>query len=282
MFSRLFIERKIFAAVISILFCIAGLVCMVNLPVEQYPNITPVQVQVTASFPGADSKTLADAVASPIEAQINGVDNMIYMTSTSSSTGQLTITVYFTLNTDPDIAQVQVQNRVNLALPTLPEVVQQQGVSVQKKSSSIMMLIAVFAQDNRYSADYIANYANVYVLDALKRIPGAGQAQVMGNANQAMRIWMNPDRMASLSITTSDIQQAINQQNALYAAGQIGQKPTSGPVQQTFPVVTQRPFAEPWQYESIILRANSGSSSGKQPAPNPRPEVVGQGVFQGI
>ena len=261
MFSHFFIERPIFAAVISIILCLAGLVCMVNLPVEQYPTITPVQVSVSATFPGADSQTLADAVASPIEAQINGVDNMMYMTSTSSSTGQLSLTVYFTLNTDPDIAQVQVQNRVNLALPTLPSAVQQLGVSVQKKSSSIMMLIAVYAKDNRYSADYIANYANVYVLDALRRVPGAGQAAVLGAADQAMRIWMNPDRMASLGITTSDIQNAVSQQNALVSAGQIGQQPTSGPVQQTFPVVTQKPFGEPWQYNNIILRANTGGGA---------------------
>jgi len=260
-FSHFFIERPIFAAVISIILCLAGLVCMVTLPVEQYPTITPVQVSISATFPGADSQTLADAVASPIEAQINGVDNMMYMTSTSSSTGQLSMTVYFTLNTDPDIAQVQVQNRVNLALPTLPSAVQQLGVSVQKKSSSIMMLIAVFAKDNRYSADYIANYANVYVLDALRRVPGAGQAAVMGAADQAMRIWMNPDRMASLGVTTTDIQNAVNQQNALVSAGQIGQQPSSGPVQQTFPVVTEKPFGQPWQYGNIILRANTGGGA---------------------
>jgi multidrug efflux pump len=260
-FSHFFIERPIFAAVISIILCLAGLVCMVKLPIEQYPTITPVQVSVSATFPGADSQTLADAVASPIEAQINGVDNMMYMTSTSSSTGQLSMTVYFTLNTDPDIAQVQVQNRVNLALPTLPSAVQQLGVSVQKKSSSIMMLIAVFAKDNRYSADYIANYANVYVLDALRRVPGAGQAAVLGVADQAMRIWMNPDRMASLGITTTDIQNAVNQQNALVSAGQIGQQPSSGPVQQTFPVIAEKPFGQPWQYGNIILRANSGGGA---------------------
>jgi multidrug efflux pump len=260
-FSHFFIERPIFAAVISIILCLAGTVCMLNLPVEQYPAITPVQVSVSATYPGADSETLADAVASPIEAQINGVDNMIYMTSNSSAAGQLTITVFFSLNTDPDIAQVQVQNRVNLALPTLPTAVQQLGVSVQKKSSSIMMLVALFAQNNRYSADYIANYANVYVLDALKRVPGAGQAAVLGAANQAMRIWMNPDRMASLGITTTDIQQAVSQQNSLYGAGQIGQQPSSGPIEQTFPVVTQKPFGEPWQYENLILRANPGGGA---------------------
>jgi multidrug efflux pump len=259
-FSKFFIERPIFASVIAIIICLAGLVAMTSLPVEQYPTITPVQVTVSATYPGADSKTLADSVAAPIEAQINGVDNMIYMSSTSSSNGQLSLTVYFTLNTDPDIAQVQVQNRVNLAVPQLPEAVVQQGVSVQKKASSIMMLIGIFAEGERYSSDYIANYANVYVLDAIKRVPGAGQAQIMGVPDQAMRIWMNPDQMASLGITTSDIQQAVASQNALYGAGQIGQQPTSGPVQLTFPVVTQRPFTEPSQYENIILRASQDVS----------------------
>jgi multidrug efflux pump len=260
-FSKFFIDRPIFATVIGVLICLGGLVAMTALPVEQYPPITPVQVTVSAVYPGADSQTVADSVAAPIEAQINGVDNMIYMSSTSSSTGQMTLTVYFTLNTDPDIAQVQVQNRVNLAVPQLPEAVVQQGVSVQKKASSIMMLIGIFSPEERYSSEYIANYANVYVLDAVKRVPGAGQAQILGVADQAMRIWMNPDRMASLGITTSDIQQAVASQNAQYGAGQIGQEPTSGPVQLTVPVVAQRPFTEPSQYENIILRANEDGSS---------------------
>ncbi len=261
MFSRFFIERPIFATVISVIICLAGFVSMTALPVEQYPTITPVQVTVSATYPGADSQTLADSVAAPIESQINGVDNMLYMSSTSSSNGQLTLTVYFALDTDPDVAQVQVQNRVNLAIPKLPEAVTQQGVSVQKKASSIMMLIGVFSGDKRYGSNYIANYANVYVLDAVKRVPGAGQAQIMGVPDQAMRIWMNPDRMASLGITTSDIQQAVASQNALYGAGQIGQQPTSGPVQLTFPVVTQRPFTKPSQYEDIILRADPDGSA---------------------
>jgi multidrug efflux pump len=169
--------------------------------------------------------------------------------------------VYFSLDTDPDIAQVQVQNRVNLALPQLPTAVTQLGVSVQKKSSSIMMLIGVFGKGDRYSADYIANFANVYVLDALKRVPGAGQAQIMGVPDQAMRIWMNPDRMASLGITTSDIANAVKAQNAMFGAGQIGQQPSAGPVELTFPVITQAPFTDPRQYENIILRANQDDSA---------------------
>src|SRR5512136_48916 len=261
MFSRFFIEHPIFATVVSLVIVIAGGVSMFLLPVEQYPTITPVQVTVSATYPGADSQTVAESVAAPIEAQINGVDNMLYMTSTSSSNGQLQLTVYFSLNTDPDIAQVQVQNRVNLAAPQLPEAVTQQGVSVQKKSSSIMMFIAVYGKDERYGANYIANYANVYVLDRIKRVPGAGQAQIMGVPDQAMRIWMNPDRMASLKITTSDIAGAVSSQNALYPAGQIGQEPTAGPVALTFPVVTQGPFSDPAGYENIILRAGQGEGA---------------------
>jgi multidrug efflux pump len=261
MFSRFFIERPIFAAVVAIILVMAGAIAALFLPVQQYPTITPVQVTVSATYPGADSKTLADSVAAPIEAQINGVDNMLYMSSSSSSNGQLSLTVYFSLDTDPDIAQVQVQNRVNLALPQLPTAVTQLGVSVQKKSSSIMMLVAVYPKGDRYSGDFVANYANVYVLDAIKRVKGAGQANVIGVADQAMRIWMNPDRMASLGITTSDIASAVNAQNALFGAGQIGAQPTSQPVDLTVPVVTQPPFTEPRQYENVILRASQDGSA---------------------
>jgi len=261
MFSKFFIERPIFATVISLIIVIAGLVCMKSLPVEQYPTITPVTIQVTTTYPGADAKTVGDSVAAPIEAQINGVDNFLYMTSTSSNTGQLTITVYFTLNTNPDIAQVQVQNKVNLALPQLPEPVVQYGVSVQKKSSTPMMIISVFNKDGRYSPDYVRTYTNVYILSAIQRINGAGQASIFGVPDQAMRIWMNPDRMASLGITTTDIQSAVSKQNALWGAGQVGQQPTAGMVQQTFPVITQAPFIQPSEYDNIILRAAQEESA---------------------
>ncbi|MGA2224091.1 MAG: multidrug efflux RND transporter permease subunit [Syntrophobacteraceae bacterium] len=261
MFSKFFIERPIFATVIALIIVIAGLVAMRALPVAQYPTITPVQVQVSATYPGADSKTVGDSVAAPIEAQVNGVDNMLYMTSTSSNTGQMTMTVYFTLDTNPDIAQVQVQNRVNLAMPQLPEAVAQYGVSVQKQSSSTLMIIAVYNKDGRYSPEYVSNYTNVYVLDAIKRVKGAGQAQIFGVPDQAMRIWMNPDRMASLGITTTDIKNAVSNQNAMWGAGQVGQQPSGDQVQLTYPVVTQAPYLKPSQYEDIILRASQDGSA---------------------
>ncbi len=186
---------------------------------------------------------------------------MLYMTSTSSNTGQMTLTVYFTLNTDPDIAQVQVQNRVNLAVPQLPAAVVQYGVSVEKKSASPLMIISVYNKDGRYTSEYVTNYTNVYILDAIKRVNGAGQAQIFGVPDQAMRIWMNPDRMASLGITTTDIQNAVSKQNALWGAGQIGQQPNDGQVQLTYPVVTQAPFIKPSQYEDIILRASQDGNA---------------------
>src|SRR5271157_5820596 len=234
MFSKFFIEHPIFATVVSLIIVIGGLVAMVSLPVEQYPTITPVTVQVTTTYPGADSKTVGDSVAAPIETEINGVDNMLYMTSTSSNTGQMTITVFFTLDTDPDIAQV----------------------SVQKKSATPLMIISIFNMDGRYSPEYVTNYTNVYVLDAIKRVNGAGQAQIFGMPDQAMRIWANPDKMAAMSITTTDVQNSIARQNALFGAGQVGQQPGAKDVQLTFPVVTQAPFVKASEYEDIILRAN--------------------------
>lgn len=261
MFSNFFINKPIFATVLSILIVIAGLVCMKVLPVSQYPSITPVQIQITTSYPGANAETVGNSVAAPIEAQINGVENMLYMSSTSSNTGQMTITVYFSLETDPDIAQVLVQNRVNLALPQLPDAVKQFGVSVQKKSASIMMIIGIYDKAGRYSRDYVTTYANVYILDAIKRINGAGQAAIFGQPDQAMRVWMNPDQMASLNITTTDVQDAIARQNAQFGAGQIGQEPNGGKAQLTFPVITESPFIEPTQYDNIILRASQDGTA---------------------
>jgi len=255
MFAHFFIDRPIFAMVVSLIICIAGGVAMFSLPIAQYPDITPVQIQVTATYPGADADTVAQNIGAPIEQQVNGADNMIYMQSTSSSTGNYTLNVYFEQGTDPSLAQVDVQNRVQWATPLLPSAVTAQGVIVKKTTASFMMVIALYSPDGRYDPDYIANYTNINVLDAIKRIEGANQAAILGVPDYAMRIWLRPDRMAQLGITATDVANAVKQQNQQFSVGRIGQSPTPAPVSQTFAVTTPGLFTEPDQFENIILRA---------------------------
>ncbi|QNB15784.1 efflux RND transporter permease subunit [Paraburkholderia tropica] len=255
--SHFCIDRPIFASVISIVITLGGTLTMLALPVAQYPDITPPQITITASYPGASADVVANNVAAPIEQQVNGADNMIYMNSSSSSTGNLTVNAFFEIGTNPQLAQVDVQNRVNLALPQLPQSVQAQGVQVQKKSSAFMMVIAIYSPDERYDSTYIANYANIYVLDALKRIPGANQSSIFGTPDYAMRVWLKPDRMAQLGITVADVQRAVQNQNQQFAVGRIGQSPTGAKVEQSFAVTTPGRLAQPGDFDNIILRASS-------------------------
>ncbi|MGC4009142.1 MAG: multidrug efflux RND transporter permease subunit [Pseudomonas sp.] len=261
MFSRFCIERPIFAMVLSLIIVIAGAVSIFALPVAQYPDITPIQITVSATYPGADSQTIASTVAAPIETQVNGVDNMLYMQSVSSPTGQMTLNVYFDVGTDPDIAQVQVQNRVSQALAQLPDSVQQNGVNVQKRSSSFLMLVAIYSPDGSFDQQYVGNYTNLYVLDAIKRIQGANQAQIMGDADLALRIWLRPDRMAELGITASDVQNAVSQQNQQFGAGNIGQAPSQGMMELTYPLVTPGRMKTAKEFEDIILRADANGTA---------------------
>ncbi len=260
MLSHFFIDRPIFSIVIALVICIAGGVAMVQLPIAQYPQVTPIQIQVTATYPGANGTLVAQNVGAPIEQQVNGANNMIYMSSTSSSTGNYTLTVYFTIDTDPALAQVDVQNRVNQAMAQLPQSVQAQGVSVEQKTSTFLMVLAFYSPDGRYDANFISNYTNAQVLGTINRIPGANQASIFGVPEYAMRIWLKPDRMAQLKISTTEIANAIKQQNQQFAVGRIGAAPTPYPVQQTFPVTTST-ITEPEQFENMILRAENADAS---------------------
>ncbi len=261
MISKFFIDRPIFASVISIIITLMGILSMANLPVEQFPSITPPQILVTASYPGATAETIAETVAAPLEQQINGVENMIYMFSQSASSGSLSLNIFFDIGTDIDKAQIDVQNKVNLVMTKLPLDVQRQGLTVKKQSPSFLMIVAIQSETDRYNEIFTSNYASINIVDELKRIKGISDVQVLGAKDYSMRIWLKPDRMAQLGITTSDIAKAIQEQNSQYAVGQIGQEPTSKPVELTLPVTAQGRFVNPHEFNNIILRANPDGST---------------------
>jgi multidrug efflux pump len=255
--SHFCIDRPVFASVLSIVITLAGGVALYNLPIAQYPEIAPVEISVTATYPGASAEVAAQNVASPIEQQVNGADKLMYMSSASSSTGVMTLSVYFDIDANPSLAQVEVQNRVNLALPLLPASVQAQGVAVKKQSAAMMMVISIYSPDDSYQPVYVSNYASIFILDAIKRIPGAGQATIMGTPDYAIRVWLKPDRMAALGVTAGDVQLAVAKQNEQYAVGSIGQSPTDRPVEQSFSITTKSRLTTPEEFDNIIIRAAS-------------------------
>jgi multidrug efflux pump len=261
MFTHFFIDRPILSSVISILIVLGGLVAMTVAPIEQYPEMAPPQVTVEARYPGATAEVIANQVAAPIETQINGVDNLLYFDSTSSSSGNVTINVFFRPGSNPDINQVNVQNRVSQAQAQLPQAVVQQGITVDKKSSSIMMVIAIYSPTDRYDATYLDNYTNLYVLEELKRVPGANRATVLGVPDIAMRVWLKPDRMAQLDITTQEVANAIQSQNQTFGVGQIGAEPALPGVEQQFVVTAQGLLTKPEEFENIIVRAAKQGSA---------------------
>ncbi len=261
MFSAFFVKRPIFAMVISIIIMLAGFAAMRALPIAQYPQIVPPQVQVTASYPGASAEVVAQTVAAPLEQQINGVDNMLYVNSASTSNGQLNMTVTFNIGTNPDQATINVNNRVQSALAQLPEEVRRQGVTVQKKSSNFLQVVALDSPDKRYDQVFISNYALVNVLDELKRLPGVGDATIFGAKDYAMRIWLRPDRLAQLRLTPGDISAAIREQNSQFAAGKIGAQPSQQFIDFAYTVTTQGRLTSPEEFGQIILRSNPDGSS---------------------
>ena len=212
MISKFFIERPVLANVIAILMVVIGLVALINLPVAQYPDITPPTVQVTTRYPGANARTVIDTVALPIEQQVNGVEDMIYMQSYSTDDGSYSLTVTFKIGTDLNFAQVLVQNRVATALASLPQAVQVQGVTTQKKSTAILQIIALTSPDGSYDSLYLANYATIRLKDELARLPGVGNVNVFGAGQYSMRIWLDPEKLQARGLTPSDVINSLQQQ----------------------------------------------------------------------
>src|SRR5437016_115887 len=225
MFSRFFIDRPIFASVLSIIITLAGVLAMRSLPIAQYPEITPPTVEVSAVYPGANAQVVADTVAAPIEQQVNGVEDMLYMSSQCANDGSYTLTVTFQNGVDLNMAQVLVQNRVALAQPILPDLVKRRGVSVKKKSPSVLMIVNLFSPDRSRDNLYLSNYATIQLKDELSRLRGVGDITFLGQRDYSMRLWLDPNKMVARGLTATDVIRAIEQQNAQVAAGQLGQPP---------------------------------------------------------
>jgi hydrophobe/amphiphile efflux-1 (HAE1) family protein len=256
MISKFFLERPIFACVISILIILGGIVSFLHLPIEQYPNIVPPQIQVTVNYPGASAQTVADTIAAPLEQQINGVENMIYMYSESADTGNLTLNVFFEIGSDINQALNNVQDRVDIAMSQLPSEAQKEGVTVNKQTPTILLLAALSSTNEQYDDLFVNNYATIHIAEELQRLSGVSNATVINAQNYSMRIWLRPDQMAQLHISTSDVVNAIQEQNMDYPLGELGMAPTPGFLPLTLPVTSLGRLQTPEQYEAIILRAN--------------------------
>jgi len=255
--SRFFIDRPVFANVIAILTVIFGVVAMYWLPVERYPAITPPTVVVSASYPGANAQVVAATVAAPLEQQINGVEGMSYMSSTSSADGSYSLTITFEIGTDLDAAQVRVQNRASIAEPSLPEEVRRQGLAVRKQSSNIVLAVSLTSPDKVFDALFLSNYATLQLRDALSRVEGVGDVMVRGVGAYAMRVWLDPNELAARRLTTQDVVAALARQNVQVAAGQIGQQPSPSGQRFQMTVTTLGRLSEPEEFEGIVLKTGT-------------------------
>ena len=256
MFSKFFIHRPVFASVLSIVIVLFGLISMATLPVAQYPDILPPEVYVSAVYPGATSEIVAATVASPLEQSINGVDKMLYMTSTSSDSGSMSISVVFAVGSDPDQNTINVNNRVQMVLSQLPQEVRNQGVTVNKRMSSMLGVVSVYSPGGTYDTTFLSNYALLNIVDELKRTDGVGDVNVFGRMNYAIRVWLKPDKLAEYGLTTSDVASAIRAQNSQFAAGTIAAEPGDGSNAFTYSVTTKGRLVTPREFGEIILRAD--------------------------
>lgn len=261
MFSSFFIKNPVFAAVVSIIIVLTGTVSMINLPIEQYPKVIPPQIIVSATYPGASAETIAKTVAAPIEEQINGANDMIYMNSVASDSGTVSINVFFEVGTNPNDAKIDVNNRVQAALSKLPEQVQRQGVNVRERSPSMLQVVMLHSPSNAHDIKYLSNYALINIVDDLKRISGVGDATIFGAKDYAIRVWIDPQKLAKQKLTTSEIIDAIKEQNAQYAAGKFASEPVQNKQMFTYTLQTQERMSKPEQFGNIIIRANEDGSA---------------------
>lgn len=260
MFSKFFIERPVFASVVAIIISLAGTIALYSLPVEQYPNLTPPTVSVSATYTGADAQTISESVAIPIEDAINGVENMIYLESTSSASGQMRLTAYFDIGTDPNQATVDVNNRISSATAKLPEAVKKLGVTVRKSNSSILEAVAMYSTDGSMNAVDIYNYITLNIIDDIKRVPGVGDAFAIGNRNYSMRVWLDPTLLNKYQITSKEVLSAIEEQNAQYATGKIGEEPVTQKSPYVYSITMQGRLKSSQEFGEVILRVNEDGS----------------------
>lgn len=261
MFSKFFIERPVLAMVVSIIIVISGALSAFSLSVEEYPQVTPPQVVVSATYPGASAEVISSNVASVLENSINGVENMIYMQSSSTSSGSLSINIYFTQETDPDQATINVNNRVQQVMSKLPQEVQRYGVTVEKRSSTILAVYALFSDVPSQDETFIANYASINILDELKRVPGVGEATLFGMQEYSMRIWLSPDKLRKYNLAPSEVIALIQEQNSQFAAGYFGQEPTQNNLEFSYSVTTKGRFSDVKEFENILVKTNEDGSS---------------------
>ena len=254
-----FIDRPVFSAVISILIVIVGIIGLTMLPIDQYPQITPPVVKISASYPGASALTVSQAVATPIEQELNGTPGMLYMESNSSNSGGFSATVTFDISADPDLAAVEIQNRIKLAESRLPAEVIQNGISVEKQAASQLLTLCLTSTDPKFDEIYLSNFATLNVLDLIRRIPGVGRVSNIGSRYYAMQIWVQPDKLANIGLTVADLQNALKDQNRESAAGVLGQQPVQG-LDVTIPITTQGRLSTVSQFEEIVVRANADGS----------------------
>src|SRR5271167_222139 len=264
--SRFFIDRPVFAVVLSVVIVLAGFVAVFTLPVSQYPDVTPPTVQVTAFYPGANAQTVRNTVAAPIEEQVSGVENMMYMSSQCTNDGAYNLTVTFRLGMNTDMAQVLVQNRVSLALPVIPPLVQNEGISVKKMSPNTLMIVNLISPDGRYDNTFLSNYATIYIKDELGRLPGVAGITYLGQRDYSLRAWLDPAKLAALNLSATDVITAITQQNLQVAAGQIGQQPVPRGQQFQLTINTVGRLTKPEEFADIIVKTGTGNSQG-MPSP---------------